>query len=1171
MKKPPFRKFLSALLATACALSGLTLTTAVGAKTTTDTSAGTTATTATTTETTTTNDPSSFSWDNASVYFLLTDRFKNGNTSNDHSYNRGLDQDGSVVTDIDDRATFHGGDFAGITQTINDGYFDDLGINALWISAPYEQIHGYVVGDNSNPSFAHYSYHGYYVLDYTQTDANFGTAQEFETLVDTAHKHGIRVVIDIVMNHAGYNSIYDMNEYGFGDLKTGWEDDYYSYTKVSNELYHSYIDYDGSSSLWANWWGADWIRCGVSGYTEGGGDNYTMSLSGLPDFKTESTKTVSIPKLLQTKWNKEGRYNTETSKLNSYLSKTGKSMTVTNTLSYWLSSWVRDYGVDGFRCDTAKHVELSSWKTLKETCVEALKEWRENNPDKPGADWTDDFWMTGECWDHGMYKDDYYTSGGFDSMINFNTQGGGLVAQSTVAGVYQSYADTINNDPTFNVLSYMSSHDSVLARDDMINRGSAFLLLPGAVQIFYGDESNRPLADNISFDGNGGAGHSLRSDMNWDSMDTTQLEHWQTVGTFRKNHIAVGGGDNTNVTSSAGVAFTRTYNKNGISDKVACCIYAGSNNDVTIDVSNIWEDGHDVMNAYDGSSDTVKDGKVTFNSGNNGTILIQEPDGKPIVSFKGNSKFAGSQVLTVTLKETSSATVSIDGGHKFIVKDGDQFEIGKNAYDGDKIKLTVSAENDKGTMNKTVTYTKVSKEDLDDNSTTQPEEQVDSIVYVKAPSDGSIPSLYAWTGSSNAINGAWPGTAMEYDQESGYYKTELDTNESYNVIVSQSGNPQSADITDLYGVTYINCNSYSNATLVSTETPSGGTTDTSTTTIRVKMADGSTPTLYVWDDNKKNYNGAWPGSALTEKDEEGYYVFTANASKVNCIVNKGSDQAKTSDITGLSGDVKLDVSESFSVKKTVIETPVSGLSLLKQETREIKEMYSYEYTTASWNTLNALVSPADEIIAKGEDAEDEEINNMITKIQNAKKELVLASPVITTATVGSSTIIGTAVLGSQVTVTANSKTLTTEADEITGIWTVNINSNLTSSSVLTASATKNDLKSGTTTYEMSNGSLSETPIIPQSPVDEYNGTDPNPNTGQTTYLYGDVDLDGEITVKDATVIQKYAIDKVTLNDIQQKASDVNNDGLINVKDATIIQKYLVKQVKAFTAGTAFTA
>ena len=77
----------------------------------------------------------SFSWDNASVYFLLTDRFKNGNTSNDHSYNRGKDANGQVVSNIDDRATFHGGDFAGITQTIEDGYFEDLGVNALWISA----------------------------------------------------------------------------------------------------------------------------------------------------------------------------------------------------------------------------------------------------------------------------------------------------------------------------------------------------------------------------------------------------------------------------------------------------------------------------------------------------------------------------------------------------------------------------------------------------------------------------------------------------------------------------------------------------------------------------------------------------------------------------------------------------------------------------------------------------------------------------------------------------------------------------------------------------------------------------------------------------------------------------------------------------------------------------
>ena len=85
-----------------------------------------------------------FTWDNANVYFLLTDRFKNGNTANDHSYGRTLDKDGKPLDGWDTNpGTFHGGDFAGVTQSIEEGYFDNLGVNAIWISAPYEQIHGY--------------------------------------------------------------------------------------------------------------------------------------------------------------------------------------------------------------------------------------------------------------------------------------------------------------------------------------------------------------------------------------------------------------------------------------------------------------------------------------------------------------------------------------------------------------------------------------------------------------------------------------------------------------------------------------------------------------------------------------------------------------------------------------------------------------------------------------------------------------------------------------------------------------------------------------------------------------------------------------------------------------------------------------------------------------------
>ncbi len=171
--------------------------------------------------------PDDFSWDNASVYFLLTDRFCNGNTSNDHSYGRATNSSGQPLSGWDTApGTFHGGDFAGITKKINEGYFDKLGVDAIWLSAPYEQIHGYV---DSGAGFAHYSYHGYYVLDYTETDANFGTKQEFKTMVDSAHKHGIRIVMDIVMNHAGYNTVKDMETYNYGTLPPGFDAPYIYY------------------------------------------------------------------------------------------------------------------------------------------------------------------------------------------------------------------------------------------------------------------------------------------------------------------------------------------------------------------------------------------------------------------------------------------------------------------------------------------------------------------------------------------------------------------------------------------------------------------------------------------------------------------------------------------------------------------------------------------------------------------------------------------------------------------------------------------------------------------------------------------------------------------------------------------------------------------------------
>ena len=604
-----------------------------------------------------------FTWDNASVYFLLTDRFNNGNTSNDHSYGRGLEKDGTVTTKMrSNAASFQGGDFVGITEKINEGYFDKLGVNALWVSAPYEQIQGYTcTGTKEKSSMPHYAYHGYYAGDYTNFDQNFGTEEEFKTMVDTAHKHGLRVVLDIVMNHPGYNTMYDMNKFGFGRLLNGWEDEYYSY-KGFNDTYHKYISYedskdDGSLAKdWSTWWGASWLRGGLQGYPAfaSGAANVLMGSAGglLPDFRTESTAEVELPTFLANKWKQEGNYDTKIAEMNKWFKDNNKTKRVRNYLCYWLSSYVEKYGIDGFRCDTAKHVELDSWAELKDDCTKALENWRKNNPDKAGADWDEPFWMTGEVYGKALSgpSDDYFTKGKFDSTINFEFSGGrGITDASGVNTTYEKYARNINSSSTYNVLTYISSHDTKLCgrdkntdsydKDKLIYQGSALQLLPGAVQIYYGDETGRKYVDasgtlNTTItSGN----HDVRSFMNWDSIDNDILSHWQKVGTFRNNHVSIGAGSHTSLASTSGAAFERTYDKDGVSDKVMACIGATANTNVTITVDTTkFANGSILKNTYDGKTSAVTNGKVTFNSGANGTILMEDT-GEKVTTVDVNS------------------------------------------------------------------------------------------------------------------------------------------------------------------------------------------------------------------------------------------------------------------------------------------------------------------------------------------------------------------------------------------------------------------------------------------------------------------------------------------------------------------------------------------------------
>lgn len=139
-----------------------------------------------------------FDWDESVIYFMVTDRFFDGNESNNTA-------SGAQTYGKDNAGLYHGGDFAGITQKLD--YLEDLGINTIWITPIVENIPGVKVTDTGKEDVPYNAaYHGYWASDFTKLNPTLGTEEEFQTLIDQAHSRGIRIMVDIVVNHAGYDT-----------------------------------------------------------------------------------------------------------------------------------------------------------------------------------------------------------------------------------------------------------------------------------------------------------------------------------------------------------------------------------------------------------------------------------------------------------------------------------------------------------------------------------------------------------------------------------------------------------------------------------------------------------------------------------------------------------------------------------------------------------------------------------------------------------------------------------------------------------------------------------------------------------------------------------------------------------------------------------------------------
>ncbi len=390
-----------------------------------------------------------FLWDAANVYFLLTDRFHNGNPENDVNYGR--------TNPTGPLRGFMGGDMAGITAKIRDGYFTDLGVNAIWFTPVVEQIHG----DTDEGTGNTYAYHGYWAKDWTALDPNFGTYAELKQLVETAHAHGIRILMDVVVNHTG---------------------------PVTEE--------DPA-------WPEQWIRlqptCTFETYET---TTACTLVDNLPDIYTESDEPVELPDALLAKWKSEGRLSTELDELQTFFQRTGYPRAPRFYIIKWLTDYVNDLGIDGFRVDTVKHADEKAWAELYEQAAYAFEIWKKHNPDKVLDDTP--FFMVGEVYNYGISggrafdfgdREVDYFDHGFHSLINFELK---TDAGKPYEEIFRKYHGLLHKElEGKGVMNYLTSHDDGAPFDkerEMPYRSANVLLLtPGTAQIYYGDETARDL------------------------------------------------------------------------------------------------------------------------------------------------------------------------------------------------------------------------------------------------------------------------------------------------------------------------------------------------------------------------------------------------------------------------------------------------------------------------------------------------------------------------------------------------------------------------------------------------------------------------------------------------------------------------------------------------------
>lgn len=264
-------------------------------------------------------------FETAVMYNVFIDRFYDGDESNNRPLN---------IPEVLPKADYHGGDIAGIIQKINDGYFESLGVNTLWISPIVKNVEG-AYGEWTNPKTKFSAYHGYWPVSFTKIDERFGTSEEFKQLVELAHSKNMNVILDFVAHH-----VHEQHPL------------YKQHTDWATDLYLP----DGSlnTERWDDYRLTTW---------------FDVFLPTLDNSKPEVYQMISDSALF----------------------------------------WIKEYNIDGFRHDAAKHVPLVFWTHLTRKIKEQIV-FEQNKK----------VYQIGETYGTHELVGSYVNSGMLDGQFDFN-------------------------------------------------------------------------------------------------------------------------------------------------------------------------------------------------------------------------------------------------------------------------------------------------------------------------------------------------------------------------------------------------------------------------------------------------------------------------------------------------------------------------------------------------------------------------------------------------------------------------------------------------------------------------------------------------------------------------------------------------------------------------------